>query len=63
MAWRRSCVLDYPPYPSVTPTPGRSVTNVGVYAYAPKLGGYFFVTVATPERARPTVYATFPVTQ
>lgn len=61
MAWRRSCVLDYPPYPSVTPTPGRSVTDVGVYA--PKPGDYCFVTVATPERARPTVYATFPVTQ
>lgn len=53
--------LGYPPYPSVTPVLGQGVTNVGEYAPAP--GDYFFLTIATPDLARPTVFIKFTVTQ
>lgn len=53
--------LGYPPYPSVTPVFGPGVTNVGYYSPSPR--DYFFLTVATPDLARPTVFTTFTVTQ
>ncbi|MGH2484372.1 MAG: hypothetical protein ACRDHE_00015 [Ktedonobacterales bacterium] len=52
--------LGYPPYPTEIPVLGPNTTNVG--DYAPKFGDYFWVTVATPDLAKPTVFAKFTVT-
>jgi hypothetical protein len=54
-------VLGYPPYSSATPIPRPTPVNVGHYHPLP--GDYFFVTVASPDLANPTVFAKFTVTQ
>jgi hypothetical protein len=56
-----SYVLGYPPYPTMVPVRGPTLTNVD--EYAPKPRDYFFVTVASPDLANPTVFAKFTVTR
>jgi hypothetical protein len=54
--------LGYPPYPTITPVPGPSPTNV--QQYGPKPFDYFFITVAGPNiPTPPTLFAKFTVTQ